>query len=67
MVHWLSLSIFTYNNSVHASTGLMLFYAEKAHHRKLSKCIRKVLANGSVPNISNARARAQRALEIGVV
>jgi hypothetical protein len=66
-VHWLPLAKFAYNNSVHASTGLTPFYAEKAHHPWMSECIREVPADGSVPDVPIARARAQRVLEIRAV
>jgi hypothetical protein len=66
-VHWLPLAKFAYNTSVHALTGLTPFYAAKAHHPEMSECIREVPADGSVPDVPDARARAQRVLEICVV
>ncbi len=63
-VHWLPLGKYAYDNSVHASTGLTTFYAEKAHHPEMSECIMRVLADGLVPDVTDARARAQRVLEI---
>jgi hypothetical protein len=66
-VHWLPLAKFAYNNSIHASTGLTPFYAEKAHHPELSECIREVQADCSVPDVPDTCARAQKVLEISAV
>jgi hypothetical protein len=66
-VRWLPQAEFAYNNSVHASMGLTPFYAEKTHHPGLSECIQEVPIDGSVPNVSDARARAQKVIEIRAV
>jgi hypothetical protein len=38
-VYWLPLAEFAYNNSVHASTGVTLLYAEKAFHPSIEATI----------------------------
>jgi hypothetical protein len=62
-VRWLPLAGLAYNNSVHALTGLMLFYAKKAQRPEMLECIREVPADSSVLNVVDARARAQRVLQ----
>jgi hypothetical protein len=38
-VYWLPLAEFAYNNSVHASTGITLFYAEKGFHPSIEATV----------------------------
>jgi hypothetical protein len=38
-VHWLLLAKFAYNNSIHASTGITLFFAEKSFHPSIETTV----------------------------
>ncbi len=63
-VHWLPLAKFAYNNSVHASTSVISFHAEKGLHRSIEATVQAILANRTVPDVPNARARANQLVEL---
>ncbi len=63
-VHWLPLAEFAYNNSVHASTGVTPFYAEKGFHPSVEATVQAIPADGSVPDVPDARARADQLVEL---
>ncbi len=57
-VFWLPLAEFAYNNSVHSSTDVTLLYPEKGFHPSIEATFQAILADRSVPDIHNAKARA---------
>jgi predicted NAD/FAD-binding protein len=63
-VHWLPLAEFTYNNSVHTSTSLMPFFAEKGFHPSIEITIWAIPADGSVPDVPDAKAQAEKFVEL---
>jgi hypothetical protein len=63
-VHWLPLAEFAYNNSVHASTGVMPFFAEKGFYPSIVATIRAILADQSVPNMPVAKAWTEKLVEL---
>jgi hypothetical protein len=44
-VHWLPLAEFTYNHSIHASTSVTLFFAEKGFHPSTKATIQAIPAD----------------------
>jgi hypothetical protein len=60
----LPLAEFVYNNIVHASTGVTLFYAEPMVHPSIEEVIRNFPANRSVPDVPEAKARAEQMVEL---
>jgi hypothetical protein len=65
-VYWLPLAEFAYNNSAHASTGVTPFYAEKGFHPSIEATVQAIPADGSVPDVPDAMARAKRLVELRV-
>jgi hypothetical protein len=63
-VHWLPLAKFAYNLSVNASTNVMLFFAKKGFHHSIEATVRAIVANGSVPNVADAKAQAEKLVEL---
>ncbi len=63
-VHWLPLAVFTYNNNVHALTGIMLFFVKKCFHPSIEATVRAIPANRSIPNVTNAKAKAEKLVEL---
>jgi hypothetical protein len=63
-VHWLHLAEFTYNNSVHASTGVMPFFAEMGFHPSIEATVQAIPADGSVHNVLDAKVRAEKLVEL---
>jgi hypothetical protein len=63
-VTWLPLAELAYNNSVHASTGVTPFYAERMVHPSIEEALRVIPADGSVPDVPNAKARAEQMVEL---
>jgi hypothetical protein len=63
-VHWLPLAEFAYNDSVYASIGITPFYAEKGFHPSIEATVQAILANGYIPNVPNARARAEKLVKL---
>jgi hypothetical protein len=63
-VSWLPLAEFAYNNSVHASTGVTPFHAERMVYPNIEEGVREILANGSVLDMPDAKARAEQMVEL---
>jgi transposase InsO family protein len=63
-VHWLPLAEFAYNSSVHASTGVTPYFAENGFHPSIEATVRAILADGSVPDVPNVKARAEKLVEL---
>jgi hypothetical protein len=63
-VHWLTLAKFAYNNSVHASTGVTPFFAEKCFYLSLKATVWAIPADGSVPDVPDAKAQAEKLVEL---
>jgi hypothetical protein len=63
-VHWLPLAKFAYNNTVHASTGVTPFFAEKGFHPSIEAIVRAIPADRSVPDVPDAKARAEKLVEL---
>ncbi len=63
-MHWLPLAEFAYNNSVHASTGVTPFFAEKGFHPSIEATVRAIPADGSVPDVPDDKARAEKLVEL---
>jgi hypothetical protein len=59
-LHWLPLAEFAYNNSVHASTGVTLFFTENGFHLSIKATVGAILADGSVPDVPDAKAWAEK-------
>jgi hypothetical protein len=59
-VHWLPLAESPYNNSIHASAGVTPFFAEKAFQPSIVATVRAVQADGSVPNVPDAKAQTEK-------
>jgi hypothetical protein len=60
------LAEFAYNNSIHASTGVMPFYAEKGFHPSIEATVQAIPADRSVPDVPDAMACAERLVELRV-
>jgi hypothetical protein len=63
-VYWLPLAEFAYNNSVQASTDVTPFYAEKGFHPSIEATVQAIPADGTVPDVPDARAHADRLVEL---
>ncbi len=63
-VYWLPLAEFVDNNSVHASTGVTPFYAEKGFHPSMEATVQAIPADGTVPDVPDAKACAERLVEL---
>jgi hypothetical protein len=63
-VHRLPLTELAYNNSIHASTGITLFFAGKGFHRSIEATVRAILADGSVRDVPDAKAQAEKLVEL---
>jgi transposase InsO family protein len=63
-VYWLSSAEFAYNNSIHASTGVTPLYAEKGFNPSIEATVQAVPANRSVPDVPDAKAQADRLVEL---
>jgi hypothetical protein len=63
-MHWLPLAELAYNNSVYASTGIMLFFAEKGFHRSIEATVWSIPGNGAVPDVPDMKARAEKLVEL---
>ncbi len=63
-MHWLPLAKFAYNNSIHASTGVMPFSAEKGFYLSIEATVQAILAKGSVPNVPDVKAWAEKLVEL---
>jgi hypothetical protein len=59
-VHWLPLAEFVYNNSIHASTGVIPFFAEKCYHLSILATVWAIIAHRSVPNIPDTKAPVEK-------
>jgi hypothetical protein len=65
-VTWLPLAEFAHNNSVHTSTGVTPFYAERMVHPNIEEAVREIPTDGSVPDVPDAKARAEQMVELRV-
>ncbi len=63
-VYWLPLAEFAYNNSVHASTGVTPFYAEKGFNPSIEATVQTIPTDGTVPDVPDAKTRAERLVEL---
>jgi hypothetical protein len=63
-VHWLPLAEFAYNNSIHASIGITPFFAEQGFHPSIEATVRAIPADRSVPDVPDAKARAEKLVEL---
>ncbi len=63
-VSWLPLAEFAYNNNHHASTSVMPFYAERMVYPNIEEAVRKIPADRSVPDVPDAKARAEQIVEL---
>jgi hypothetical protein len=63
-VYWPPLAKFTYNNSAHASTGVMLYFAEKVFHTSICASVWAILANGSVTDMPDTKSWAEKLVEL---
>jgi transposase InsO family protein len=63
-VYWLPLAEFAYNNSVHASTGVTPFYAEKGFHPSIEATVQAIPADGTFLDVPDAKARAEQLVEL---
>ncbi len=63
-MHWLPLAEFAYYNSVHASTGVMLFIAEKGLNPSIEATFRAIPADKSIRNVHNGKAQAEKLVEL---
>jgi hypothetical protein len=63
-VHWLPLAKFAYNNSVHASTSVTPFFAEKGFHPSIEATVLAILADGSVSDMPDVKVRAEKLVEL---
>jgi hypothetical protein len=63
-VHWLLLVKIAYNNSVHASTGVMPFFTIKGFHPSIEATFRAITADRSVPDVPDAKAWAEKLVEL---
>jgi hypothetical protein len=59
-VYWLPLAAFAYNNNVHASIGVMPFYAEKDFHPSIVATVRAILPDRTVQELPDVRAQANQ-------
>ncbi len=57
-VYWLILVKFTYNNRVHASIRVTLFYAEKGFLPSIEATLQAIPADGSILDVLDAKAQA---------
>jgi hypothetical protein len=60
------LAEFAYNNRVHASTSVTLFYTEKGFHPSIEATMQAIPADGPVPDVPDAMTRAERLVELRV-
>ncbi len=65
-VYWLPLAELAYNNSVHASTSVTLFYAEKGFHPSIEATVQAIPANGSVTDLPDVMARTEHLVELRI-
>ena len=63
-VYWVPLAECAYDNSVYASTGITPFYAEKSFHPSIEATVQAIPADGSVSDVPDAWARADRLVEL---
>jgi hypothetical protein len=63
-VHWLPLAEIAYNNSVHASTSITLFFADKGFHPSVETTIKAIVANRFVLDVPDAKAGAEKLVEL---
>jgi hypothetical protein len=63
-VYRLPLAEFAYNNSDHASIGVMLFFAKKDFHPSIEAIIWAILAHGSVPDVPDTKAQVEKFVEL---
>jgi hypothetical protein len=63
-VHRLPLAEFAYNNNIHASTSVTLFFAEKGSHPRIEATVWAVPADGYVPDVPDAKAKAEKLMEL---
>ncbi len=63
-MHWLPLAEFANNNSIHALTGATPFFAEKGFHPSIKATIEVIPADGSVPDVPDAKARVEKLVEL---
>ncbi len=63
-VYWLPLAECTYNESVHASTGIARYYAEKHFYPSIEAFIHTIPVEGSVLDVHYTKARADRLVEL---
>jgi hypothetical protein len=66
-LHWLHLTEFTCNNSVHASTSTTLFYSEKSFHPSIKAIIQAIPAYRQLPDVPDAEAQAEWLIELTAV
>ncbi len=55
---------FAYNDSVHASTGVTPFHAERMVYPNIEEAVCKIPADGSVPDMPYAKARAEQMVKL---
>jgi hypothetical protein len=63
-VHWLPLAEFSYNNSVHASTGVTPSVSEKGFYSSIEATVWASTAKKSVLNVPSTTAEADRLVEL---
>ncbi len=49
---------------MHASTGVTPFYAEKGFHHSIEATVQAIPADGTAPDVPDARACADRLVEL---
>jgi hypothetical protein len=54
-----TLAKLAYNNSIHALTRVMPFYAEKGFDPSIEANVRAIFTNRSNPHVPDAKARAE--------
>jgi hypothetical protein len=63
-MHWLPLADFTYNNSIHASTSVMPFFAEQGLHPSIEATVWAIPADRYVLDVPDAKARAEKFVKL---